>query len=290
MPRIAHLSDLHLLEEGWRARRGKDRLRLDYLSFWRPLDAAGRLARARAALASARTADHLVLTGDLTEDGSTAQFEVVRGLLLESGIPAERITLVPGNHDAYGEGWEAALSGPLDRWAATSRPGTVTRLRGASVVAVSSAVRQSVLRSSGRIHDEQLAGGAEVARRSPGEAVLFAQHHPPFTVTHHWVHGLVNHADVRALLDAHANVSVLHGHTHRRRDRGIGAEARVFSTEAVAETDGSLRLYDVDGPRLIPVEAAAPSTLPADWVAAWCSPVRAAQRGPDAAPGLASAA
>ncbi len=247
MTRIAHLSDFHLLEPAIRARRGQAWLRVNYLSLKRALDYEQRRARASAALAEARRAgfEQLVLTGDLTEDGALPQYEVLAEVLVESGIDPARITLVPGNHDAYGLGWDEALDGPLAPWAATSRHGAVTRLRGCSVVAVSTAVVQSVVRSSGRVEAGALDIVDKVARESRRRPVVLAQHHPPFAVAHQWVHGLVNHREVTGLLHAHRTVSVLHGHTHQRRERALelGGPARIFSTGAVVTDALPLRMY-----------------------------------------------
>src|SRR5687768_5469477 len=124
MARIAHLTDLHLLEDDHRDRRGAGRLRLAYLSLARPLDAAARRLRAARALTEVRRsgADHLVITGDLTEDGVDAQFQVLADILAESRIPPSQTTLVPGNHDAYTDegAWARALAGPLRAYAETS--------------------------------------------------------------------------------------------------------------------------------------------------------------------------
>ncbi len=249
MTRIAHLSDFHLLEPAIRARRGQAWLRVNYLSLKRALDYEQRRARATAALAEARREgfDQLVITGDLTEDGALSQYEVLAEVLHASEIDPARITLVPGNHDAYGLGWDEALDGPLAPWAATSRHGAVTRLANCTVVAVSSAVPQSFVRSSGRVETGALDLVDRVARDSRRRPVVLAQHHPPFAVMHQWVHGLQNHREVTGLLHAHRAVSVLHGHTHQRRERPLelGGPGRIFSTGAVVTDARPLRLYAV---------------------------------------------
>src|SRR6266487_2641590 len=115
--RIAHLSDFHLLEPDVRRRSVLERIRLGYLSLFRPLDAAARASRAARALVQARDTgfDHPVLSGDLTADGTPDQFEQVARVLLESRIDPAKVTLVPGNHDAYADprAFERALEGPL---------------------------------------------------------------------------------------------------------------------------------------------------------------------------------
>lgn len=268
MTRIAHLSDLHLLEEAVSVRKGQARLRVNYLSLRRPLDVEDRRDRAVRAfrLAIAAGFDHLVVTGDLTEDGQVAQYDMLAEVLEESGVEPERVTLLPGNHDAYGGAWEEALEGPLGRWARGARPGAVTKLRGATLIAGCTAVPQSFLKSSGRIDDDQLAIVDEVARKSAGDAIVLAQHHPPFKVMHHWVHGLVNHADVWALLREHPRLTVLHGHIHRRKERGLakGERVRIFSPTAVTDSEQPLRLYDVVDGELVAVPLPEADALPVD--------------------------
>lgn len=253
MTRIAQLSDLHLLEEEFHGRRGQARLRVNFLSIRRRIDIEDRRVRALRSLQRARELgfDHLVLTGDLTEDGHPAQYEMLAEVLEDSGIEPERVTLLPGNHDAYGAAWEEMLRGPLGRWAKGGRPGEVQKLDGVTLVSGCTAVPQTVLKSSGRIDDDQLAAVDAAARAAgPNEAVVLAQHHPPFKVMNQWVHGLLNHEDVWSLLQEHPRLHVLHGHIHRRKERGLekGAPVRIFSPTAVTDSEQPLRIYEaIDG-------------------------------------------
>lgn len=251
---IAHLTDLHLLEEDHDRRRGAERLRLAFLTFGRPTDAEQRRRRAVAALISAlRTgADHLVLTGDLTEDGIAPQFEVLAAVLSESGWDPERVTLVPGNHDAYtdNDAWDRALAGPLRAFAATSAPGAAAALPGVVIAAVSTAFLQPVTRSAGEIRTRDIATVASLAAetRRRGDALVIAQHHPPLRHVIgavQWLDGLINHAELTALLHAHDHLHVLHGHTHRAGDYPVraGAGPRIFSAQALVDGATPLRLY-----------------------------------------------
>jgi 3',5'-cyclic AMP phosphodiesterase CpdA len=263
MTKIAHLTDLHLVEYDHARRRGAARLRLSCLTLGRTPDAIARRRRAERALARAceAGADHLVLTGDLTEDGVDSQFEVLAEVLEKSGAPPGHVTLVPGNHDLYAgpDAWERAMAGPLRAYAATSAPGAVTALRDAVIVPVSTAVTLPVPRSGGRIDPSTLDHLATVAShdRLRGRTLVVAQHHPP--VRHalapvHWVDGLREHEELMALLLNHETMHILHGHTHRATDRPVrsGASARVFSAEAVVESDAPLRVYHAWHGRLLP--------------------------------------
>ncbi len=257
MTRIAHLSDLHLLEDGWRRRSTSERWRLHYLSVGRPLDAEERRKRALASLRSAARADLVVITGDLTEDGTDAQFEVLAELLQEAGVDPQRTFIVPGNHDAYHdfEAFERALEGPLASYAATSRPGTVTVTDSVALVSVSTALPQPYTRSAGHSDDHHLERVAKLASVEK-RAVVAIQHHPPGPSGHpvyNWIDGNQNHRSNRALLETNRAISVLHGHIHRSVNRRLPGDRspRVFATTAVVDGSVPVRFYEVEGQRLV---------------------------------------
>jgi hypothetical protein len=79
---------------------------------------------------------------------------------------------------------------------------------------------------------------------------VIAQHHPPLRhpiAAVNWVDGLLNHAEITALLEEHDHVHVLHGHTHRASDTPVrsGAANRIFCAEALVDGRAPLRLYRV---------------------------------------------
>lgn len=265
--RIAHISDLHLLEPQPRLRSAFERVRLAYLSALRPLGAAARLLRFRRALEAAKLGgfDHLVITGDLTEDGKAGQFEEVARVLHESEIPPTRVTLVPGNHDAYDEphGWKRALEGPLRAFAGSSlgKPGTVIDLGDVALLPISTSVHQHWSSSWGQIDGDELEA---LDRRTadPGlsrKTLVIAQHHPPHPhrfAPLQWLDGLREHARLLALLARRHTVQLLHGHMHSKVSRMFGAEnvLRIFGAPAVVESDSpEVRFYETRGGLLVPV-------------------------------------
>jgi 3',5'-cyclic AMP phosphodiesterase CpdA len=264
MPLIAHLTDLHLLEDRPQQRRLTERVRLGYLSLGRPLDPVGRKARAAAALAEARLArpDHLVITGDLTEDGTSGQFEVLAELLHQSGLGTDAITLVPGNHDAYSgaDAWQRALRGSLAPWRRTSGADKPLELDGVKLVALSTVMPQPVWRSAGSLDRSELGRIVHAAHEASTrrKSVLVVQHHGPFPHRFSAVQcmdGLQHAERMLGVLRAFDEISVLHGHDHRASDREViaGEGARVFSAPAVIDSDSPLRLYWCDGSGVIPV-------------------------------------
>jgi 3',5'-cyclic AMP phosphodiesterase CpdA len=271
MTHLAHLSDLHLLEADHGARRGLPRRRLAYLSAGRPHDAEDRRRRALHALTAARRsgADHVLVTGDLTEDGVEAQYAVLAEVLHASGLAPERVTLLPGNHDLYdaGDAFAKALAGPLRAFAKTSTPGAPVMLRDAAVVPVSTAVAQRYLFSAGAVGAPALSSMGELAEatRRSGRALILAMHHPPAkraVPLMQWIDGLRDHGAVRAILAEHDHVHVVHGHTHEATDEGVrpGATPRIFGTEAVVTSDAPVRYYHARHGRLWPVTEPALTT------------------------------
>jgi Icc protein len=284
MTRIAHLSDLHLLEAGHRQRDAAGRLRLSFLSLGRPLDADERRARLERALVAYRAsrAEHLVVTGDLTEDGRSAQFETLAAVLLDSGIDPREVTLVPGNHDAYQQrsAFSDALVGPLRPFSATSGALAVTVLDDVAIVPVSTTIAQAITRSAGAIANDQLerVRAVTAALKGSGRAIAVAQHHQPYgyaVPALNWIDGLQNHASAMGLLQGHRELHVLHGHRHRSIDRTVASDEppRVFGTTACVEHASPLRVYETSDGRLWPVEPPGLSPRPEPTLGLpWLSP------------------
>jgi 3',5'-cyclic-AMP phosphodiesterase len=259
--RVAHLSDVHALESerdayGWAHH---------FVSIHRRLDGASRLRKLERALLAAKQsgADHVVISGDLTETGSAAQFEAFAGVLASSKIPPEAITLVPGNHDAYTrpDGWRRALAGPLAPYAGSSasEPGRVVDRGGVLFLPVDTTRFQSVALSGGHLTEDvaehlQTRLADRALSRRP---VVLVMHHPPFSHARRlwqYIDGLRGAARLMELLARNPRVQVLHGHLHRALDRVLGlGRHRVFGAPAtVDDREGRprVRLFDVRDGRL----------------------------------------
>ncbi len=163
LPRIAHLSDMHVLDPRPSRTRAGWSMRTRFLSIGRPLDAAGRRRKLERSLETAKRvgAQHFVLSGDLTEIGSPGEYETFADVLHASGISPERVTLVPGNHDVYSsaDAWRWALEGPLAAFARTSatEPGKIIDIAGASLLPLDATFHQPVTRSAGWLPEEAIA-------------------------------------------------------------------------------------------------------------------------------------
>jgi 3',5'-cyclic AMP phosphodiesterase CpdA len=257
--RIAHLSDVHMLESRTNPSHLHN-LSLHFLSFGRVLDPEGRTRKLERALAAARQrqADHFVVSGDLTEVGAPDQFEAFAEALHGSEIDPERITLVPGNHDAYTspDAWRQALEGPLRAFASTSsgEPGKVVDRGDVVFLPVDVSCFQSITRSAGEL-TTAWADALERRLSDPGfasKAVVVVQHHQPFAHARsawQWIDGLRGHVRLMDLLARYARVQLLHGHMHKVVDRLVGlGRSRTFGAPAVVddtEEAPRVRLYDV---------------------------------------------
>jgi calcineurin-like phosphoesterase family protein len=217
----------------------------------------------------------VLITGDLTEDGVDAQFEVLAEALHRSGLSPDCVTLVPGNHDGYADdrAFARALEGCLRAYRRTSVDGVRTVLPGAVIVPVSTMIEgQWFARSRGVVRDEDVARVRRLASEpvSQGRAVVVAQHHPP---RHHplypveWFDGVTNALAMRDLMLERTRVHVLHGHTHRRTTQHLSGRlhAQVFSTASVRDQHGTgltLRFYKAEDGSLQELHGLIPTTQP----------------------------
>jgi 3',5'-cyclic AMP phosphodiesterase CpdA len=258
MLRIAHVSDLHVLSPlgaEWRhvffnkgmtgyanalARRGR---------VYRPRYLAAVLE------AAARAADHVVVTGDLTNLAFESEYAEAR--LLLDGVGRDReVTVVPGNHDIYlpqivrehrsASAFEPFLRSDLPDLAVDVPAGRFpcVKLRGpAALIGLSSAVPRPPFVSAGHLGRAQLEAlqailaHPEVARRTPVVLV----HHDPLDGRlrlEQLRSGLVDARALRAALASLARGLVLFGHLHLRRRSRLATPAGAL--EVVCATGASL--------------------------------------------------
>jgi 3',5'-cyclic AMP phosphodiesterase CpdA len=225
MIRLVHLSDLHATPV--RLHRPADfagKRLLGWLS-WRAR--RGKIHRAEVLEALLRdlssvAADHVVVTGDLTNVACEPEFEQARAWLERLG-PAQRVSIVPGNHDAYvaiarGRSW--------DRWSAYldsdegAAPGgfPTLRVRGSlALVGVCSARPTPPLLATGGLGAEQLERLDELLgdlADSPLCRVVLI-HHPIIDGATSRRRALTDAAELRDVLARSGADLVLHGHGHR---------------------------------------------------------------------------
>lgn len=266
--RLAQISDLHLLSENARSRS----FAAHFVSLHRRLDRPGRRLKFARALEAAHQAgaQHVAISGDLTEVGALPEFEVVAEVLDASPFAPEQVTLVPGNHDAYTrrDAWQRAFEGPLAayRKSSTWSPAGVQPVDlGALVLLPVDTSRYQSVASSFGVFTRETAEAIQRHFVGIGDSAaprVIVQHHPPFprkSAAWQYIDGLQGWQSLFDILDAHPTLALLHGHTHLLASRPFGAlqHARIFGSAAVVDDRAAprLRLYEVEGGHLVDVTA-----------------------------------
>src|SRR5579871_2104455 len=106
--RIAHFSDLHLLSlEGVSMRRFMNKRLTGYANLRLKRGSIHRASYVRAIAREVRRiqADHVIVTGDLTNLALEPEFELARAVIEKDlDLSPKDVTIVPGNHDVYTRG------------------------------------------------------------------------------------------------------------------------------------------------------------------------------------------
>jgi 3',5'-cyclic AMP phosphodiesterase CpdA len=258
--RIAHLSDLHLLSlEGAVPFRLFNKRLTGYVNLRFRRHAVHKPFAVRAAAREIRRMDidHVVITGDVSNLALEREFELVEGFLRDDvGLPPERVSLVPGNHDAYTQGAHRSRRffrhfSPFmrsDLPALTSRGPSgafpFVHLRGpVAFIGLSTAVPRPPLVASGQIGRVQLRAldevlsHPEVMARTP----IVLQHHPwhnPLGIAKTLLEGLFDAVEEARILRRVPRGLLLHGHLHRRIHRTLPTD--VGHIDAIGATSASL--------------------------------------------------
>ncbi|MFT3764435.1 MAG: metallophosphoesterase [Minicystis sp.] len=261
--RIAHLSDLHLLSlEGAVPYRLFNKRITGYMNLRFHRKSVHKPYAVRAAAREIRRLgiDHVVITGDVSNLALEGEFELVRRFLADDlGLPPERVSLVPGNHDAYTGGahrtrrfartFAAYLRSDLADLTVPGEAFPFVHLRGpAAIIGLSTALPRPPLVASGAIGVPQLQAlerilaHPEVASRT----AVILQHHPihnPSSLAKRTLEGLADADAESKLLGRLRRGLVLHGHLHRRIHRKLGTDRGHL--DAVGATSASL-LHESD--------------------------------------------
>jgi 3',5'-cyclic AMP phosphodiesterase CpdA len=283
MLRIAHVSDLHILSPAgleWREMLFNKRL-TGYANFaWR----RGRVHRReylQAVLAAAAAgADHVVVTGDVTNLAFESEFREARRVLDDIARTVE-VTVIPGNHDIYlprvqhdrsfpryfGPFLESDLPDlgvdlPAGRFPSVKLRGPV------AIIALSSAVPRPPFIAAGYLGTAQLEALTRVLLHPEvtGRTPVILVHHPPVDTRCRLARlrdGLVDGASFRSTLAPLARGLVLFGHLHVRvrcvlRTPSGTIDVVGASGAALDHPDNSVRagfnLYHVDASGLTKIE------------------------------------
>lgn len=229
--RFAFLSDIHLAPlppfdwPHWNVKRA-----LGYVNWQRKR----RFIHDRDALdllvlhLKAQKPDHVLVGGDLANLGFTAEYEAALAWLLELG-PADRVSVVPGNHDIYTTlwtepgvaRWQAYMLGD-DRWSPQNAPHSgpafpyFRQIGPVAVIALNSAHPTAPGSARGRIGDTQLKDLIDLLHQAESEGLfrLVLLHHPPLPGQAPWRRGLADASALSDVLSTYGAELVLHGHNH----------------------------------------------------------------------------
>ena len=223
---FAHLSDPHLPLPPVRMSELLSKRATGWLSWTRRRRFIHRpeaLAATVADIDAARP-DHVVVTGDIANISTTAEFRQAATWLASLG-PPDHVTVIPGNHDAYvrtpdGEGFESWASYMVgDGAPASARPDfPAVRRRGpVAFVCLSTAVPMPVLIAAGTLGTEQIARFETTMRdlAAAGLCRVVLIHHPPQIGGAKPRKALTDAAAFRAAVERVGAELILHGHNHR---------------------------------------------------------------------------
>jgi len=223
---LAHLSDPHLPMPAARPGQLLNKRATGYLNWWRNrvhLHVPEALAGAVADIETQRP-DHIPLTGGLVNVVLRAEF--CRGAQwLEALGPADRITVIPGNHDVYVPiPWHEGLGLWGAYMAADGQPSaqgfdvfpTIRRRDGVALIGLSTGVPKPPLLATGDLGGAQISRAeqllAETGREGLCRIVLI--HHPPLLDQSRFKH-LTDAAAFQAMIRRVGCEAILHGHNHR---------------------------------------------------------------------------
>ncbi len=285
--KIAHISDLHVLalEDATPARLMNKRLtgwvnlklRRAHEHHAYALNAVARAIREHGDI------DHVVVTGDLTNLSLESEFKAAHTFLRdELGLDPSRVSVIPGNHDAYTR--DAHESRRFEQvfqdYMSSDLPGAAVmtdtssfpfvRLRGpVALIGLATGVPRPPLVASGEVGKLQLLAlhamlaHVEVRSRFP---VILLHHpwHPPPNPLKARLNGLEDREALREVLDSLPRGLLLHGHLHRRIRRKLTTASGYL--DAIGSTSASLvhpdpdrtsgfNIYELDESGLVGVEA-----------------------------------
>lgn len=226
---LAHISDLHLDSPlRPRGRQLMNKRLLGYLNWYRRRRAVHQRPVLDTLIADLleQAPDHIAVTGDLVNLGLPGEFVAARAWLEALG-PPDRVSVVPGNHDAYvkipyevgiGRWREYMHNDAPELHVAQDHSGfPFARIRGGvALIGLCSAVPTLPFMAAGRLGAMQLHALPPILDQlaRSGHFRVLLVHHPPLPRLTGWVRGLRDVSAFSTLLSRHGAELVLYGHNH----------------------------------------------------------------------------
>jgi len=237
MYRLAHLSDVHLAPLPTPRLRELVSKRVVGYTNWRRNRAMSMTADSLDALVAdmhAQKPDHVVVTGDLTNLALREEFTNAR-LWLETLGPPERVTAIPGNHDAYvprahhrfralwapwmaGDIAEEGTGGEVEHVGSALFP-FLRRKGPLALIGVSTARASAPFMATGRVGGRQTERLKTLLAEAGAERLfrVLLIHHPPKLVDpRKTLRRLTDGARFRRAVAESGAELILHGHEHIR--------------------------------------------------------------------------
>ncbi len=219
---LAHLSDLHLspivglTPRYWTTKRALGLFNWQRNRRW--IHVAS-VAKALIDDAQALAVDHIAITGDLINLGLPREFEAALQWLTACDH-ADRITVIPGNHDVYGAN---GTDPGFNRWAhyMGAEPDTlafpfVRRMGPIALIGLNSAIVTRPGLASGRLGAEQIEVVGDLLARLGAEGIIRVVliHHPPLPDMTRPSRALMDAHHFKRVLERNGAELVLYGHNH----------------------------------------------------------------------------
>lgn len=250
---LAHLSDPHLPMSRARLSQLLNKRATGYYNWWRHRVHL-HLPEALAAIVAdikAQKPDHIALTGDIVNVSLPQEFRRAAEWLATFDTP-NRMTVIPGNHDAYvsipwAEGmglWGAYMAGDGQPPAASIDVfPTLRRRDGIALIGLSTGVPKPPLLATGDLGDTQIARAERLLGETGREGLcrIVLIHHPPLTDQSRWKH-LNDAGAFQAMIRRVGCEAILHGHNHRSeiaRLAGPGGAVPVLGVSSASSARGS---------------------------------------------------
>lgn len=250
---LAHLSDPHLPMSRARLSQLLNKRATGYYNWWRHRVHL-HLPEALAAIVAdikAQKPDHIALTGDIVNVSLPQEFRRAAEWLATFDTP-NRMTVIPGNHDAYvslpwAEGmglWGAYMAGDRQPPAASIDVfPTLRRRDGIALIGLSTGVPKPPLLATGDLGDTQIARAERLLGETGREGLcrIVLIHHPPLTDQSRWKH-LNDVGAFQAMIRRVGCEAILHGHNHRSeiaRLAGPGGAVPVLGVSSASSARGS---------------------------------------------------
>lgn len=199
----------------------------------------------------AQNADQILVTGDLVQIGLDSEIAQASDWLAGLGT-ADKVMLVPGNHDIYASGSAADVYASWADYLFHGNEGeqfpVVRKLARLTLIGLSTAVVSPIFMASGKLDKAQLQQLGPLLRQAAGEGQLVCLliHHPPLPGMTGRRKGLANAAALQTVLESFPPALILHGHLHHNRELQWH-DSRIYCTAAASSVaDASYRVFDIE--------------------------------------------